>query len=197
MPFRSNKDRIEKVLPHRLQVASLMEANYVPVRYGRSLMTRRSKQQTPLHFELFNGWRSRTKASCVAGLLIGLLREEVSVGNLQREFFRIEVGTVAKNDDGELVIEESLDHRAETHGASRVPHALVSLIRGKKPAEAVGDGLAGVQIVVPWVFGPVRVGAIGEFHRNQGGLHFFFAEQSVVRDGRIPLREIFQIRVDA
>ena len=54
-----------------------------------------------------------------------------------------------------------------------------------------------MQIVVPWVFGPVRVGAIGEFHRNQRGLHFFFAEQSVVRDGRIPLREIFQIGIDA
>ncbi len=44
-------------------------------------------------------------------MLIGLLREEVSVGNLQREFFRIEVGAVAKNDDGELVVEESLGNR--------------------------------------------------------------------------------------
>jgi hypothetical protein len=43
----------------------------------------------------------------------------------------------------------------------------------------------------------VGLRAIGEFHRSQRRLHFFFAEQRVIAKCVVPLFEISEIRIDA
>ena len=61
-----------------------------------------------------------------------------------------------------------------------MPHPLATLVRIEEPAETVGNGFAGMEIVVVGLLGPVRFGAIIEFYRRQRGLKFFFAGQCVI-----------------
>src|SRR6266704_4168971 len=92
---------------------------------------------------------------------------------------------------------EALDHGAKAHRASCVPHAPAPLIRIEKPAEAVGNGLAGMQIVIVWVRRPDGFRAVVEAHGRQCRLKFFFAQQSVIAESVVPLGEIFETRIDA
>src|SRR5205823_13541122 len=97
------------------------------------------------------------KAQCRLFLAAKMLFFENQVSNLERQLFRFEVGAIAKNDYAEpMAFRESFDGRAKTHGASGMPHARPPLIRVEEPAEAIPNGLAGMQIVVVGLFGPVR-----------------------------------------
>ena len=87
------------------------------------------------------------------------------IRNLEREFFGIEISTIAKNNHGQTGgIRKALDHRSKANCASRVPHSLMRLMRIEEPAEAVGDGLAGMEIVVVGFLGPVGFGTVVKFH---------------------------------
>src|SRR5437899_3130240 len=50
------------------------------------------------------------------------------VRHLQRQFFGIEVRAIGQDNDGEMIAEKALDHRAEAHCASRMPHAPVAIV---------------------------------------------------------------------
>src|SRR5713226_9426020 len=117
--------------------------------YGRALTIRNRRQTDPRFLEFITAFHCGEGFLWVASFLNHLARGEVKIGNVQSQFFRFEISTIAKNDDSQSVaLGEAFDHRAKAHRASCVPHSLVLLMRIEEPAEAVGNGLAGMQIVV-------------------------------------------------
>jgi len=78
-----------------------------------------------------------------------------------------------------------------------MPHALVAFVGIEKPAKTIGNRLAGMKIIAAGLGGPVGLRAVVQFHGSQRRLHFFFAEQSVVAEGFVPLCQMFEIGIDA
>src|SRR5437660_5899695 len=61
--------------------------------------------------------------------------------NLQCEVLRNKIGTIAKNDDGQVFIWKTLDRSAKSGGFAVVPHPAVAFIRIEKPSKTVRGGL--------------------------------------------------------
>ena len=89
---------------------------------------------------------------------------------------RIEVGPVAQDDDGELLLREALDGGSKTRGASEVPHSRRALERIEKPAEAVRDGFSRREIVSGGFTGPTRFAAVVELGGRERRFHLFFGQ---------------------
>jgi len=115
----------------------------------------------------------------------------------QRKLDRIQVGAIAQHHDGQLLVRESLDRRAEPSRTTLVPHAGPAIIRIQEPAETVRHRLARIEIVVARGGRPARPRAVRELHGCQRRLHFSLCQQGMILQRRIPLGEVLEIRVDA
>src|SRR5271170_6677137 len=65
------------------------------------------------------------------------LRFEIQAGDFRGELFRIQIGTVAKHDDRQFVIDGALDVSMKAHRFPVMPSPRVAAIRVEEPAEAI------------------------------------------------------------
>src|ERR1700675_2471123 len=113
-------------------------------------------------------------SSCLSGN-----RFQIEIRNLQGGVDRVEVGSIAENNHGQVIRRKALDGSAKANRLTIVPHPLAPLVGLEKPTKAVADGMA-ILLCRP----------AGWLHRRQGGLHFFLAQQGMVLQSVIPAGHI-------
>ena len=99
---------------------------------------------------------------------------------MQRKFLWFQVRPVAQHDDRQPLRGEALKNRAESHGAAGMPHARAALEGIEKPSKSVRD----------------RLRSIVQLYRGQRHLCFRFAQEGVAFERAIPLRQVFEIRIN-
>src|SRR5215469_7547937 len=113
----------------------------------------------------------------IGGLVSGA---EEKIGDTLGESAGIQVRSIAKHDDGQVLVSEPLDIGAKADGFAVMPHADVAVEGIQEPAEAVRGGLS------------VRSSraVAGNRDRREGGLHFRRTNQRVIPEGIVPFRQI-------
>ena len=114
------------------------------------------------------------------------MREE-EVADPLAESGRIQVGTIAEDDDRQVVACEALYKGAKTNRLAIVPHAKMALVGIQEPAESIGGR-----------FG-ADAGGIGlrDGYWKKRGLHFFLAQERMACELVVPLGQVGQRRIDS